>query len=92
MSATSTAALTGTGTGVIPAPEGVTPDLKNPERHYYTANLVVVIVGVTVSTLCLLVRVYTRVVIVRKWLLDDDFRSNNPSPTPMYAPLTSIST
>ncbi|GCB26256.1 hypothetical protein AAWM_09141 [Aspergillus awamori] len=55
MSATSTAALTGTGTGVIPAPEGVTPDLKDPERHYYTANLVVVIVGVTVSTLCLLV-------------------------------------
>ncbi|GKZ61662.1 hypothetical protein AnigIFM56816_011445 [Aspergillus niger] len=92
MSATSTAALTGTGTGVIPAPEGVTPDLKDPERHYYTANLVVVIVGVTVSTLCLLVRVYTRVVIVRKWLLDDDFRSNNPSPTPMYAPPTSIST
>ncbi|KAL7659137.1 hypothetical protein ACMYSQ_002077 [Aspergillus niger] len=71
MSATSTAALTGTGTGVIPAPEGVTPDLKDPERHYYTANLVVVIVGVTVSTLCLLVRIYTRVVIVRKWLLDD---------------------
>lgn len=71
MSATSTAALTGTGTGVIPAPEGVTPDLKDPERHYHTANLVVVIVGVTVSTLCLLVRVYTRVVIVRKWLLDD---------------------
>ncbi|GKZ37676.1 hypothetical protein AbraIFM66950_009325 [Aspergillus brasiliensis] len=72
MSATSTAAFTGTGTGVIPAPVGVTPDLESPERHYYTANLVVVIVGVTVSALCLLVKIYTRVVIVRKWLLDDD--------------------
>ncbi|GKZ16878.1 hypothetical protein AbraIFM66951_006371 [Aspergillus brasiliensis] len=71
MSATSTAAFTGTGTGVIPAPVGVTPDLESPERHYYTANLVVVIVGVTVSALCLLVKIYTRVVIVRKWLLDD---------------------
>ncbi|OJZ89672.1 hypothetical protein ASPFODRAFT_42955 [Aspergillus luchuensis CBS 106.47] len=71
MSATSTAASTGTGTGVIPAPVGVTPDLDSPEKHYYTANLVVVTIGVTISTLGLLVRLYTRVVIVRKWLLDD---------------------
>ncbi|RAH60210.1 hypothetical protein BO85DRAFT_391675, partial [Aspergillus piperis CBS 112811] len=76
MSATSTAVLTGTGTGVIPAPVGVTPDLDSPEKHYYTANLVVVIIGVTISTLGLLVRLYTRVVIVRKWLLDDGGYTN----------------
>ncbi|PYH75058.1 uncharacterized protein BO88DRAFT_448830 [Aspergillus vadensis CBS 113365] len=76
MSATSTAALTGTGTGVIPAPVGVTPDLDSPEKHYYTANLVVVTVGVTISALGLLVRLYTRVVIVRKWLLDDGGYTN----------------
>ncbi|PYH28417.1 uncharacterized protein BO87DRAFT_452153 [Aspergillus neoniger CBS 115656] len=76
MSATSTAASTGTGTGVIPAPVGVTPDLDSPEKHYYTANLVVVTIGVTISTLGLLVRLYTRVVIVRKWLLDDGGYTN----------------
>ena len=71
MSATSTAPPTQSGTGVISAPTGVAPDLTDPTRHYHLANLVVVIVGVTVSTLCLLVRIYTRVVIVRKWYLDD---------------------
>ncbi|RAL05419.1 uncharacterized protein BO80DRAFT_499067 [Aspergillus ibericus CBS 121593] len=72
MSATSTAAPTESGTGVIAPPTGVLPDLTDPAKHYYLANLVVVIVGVTVSTLCLLVRIYTRMVIVRRWYLDDD--------------------
>ncbi|PYH41100.1 uncharacterized protein BP01DRAFT_350024 [Aspergillus saccharolyticus JOP 1030-1] len=58
-------------TGVIAAPPGVTPDFTHPAQHLHTANRVVVIVGLTVSAICLLVRIYSRVAIVRKWMLDD---------------------
>ncbi|PWY90016.1 hypothetical protein BO70DRAFT_415451 [Aspergillus heteromorphus CBS 117.55] len=63
---------TTTTTGEIAPPAGVTPDFTDPSRYLQTANRVVVIVGVTASAICLLVRTYTRVVIMRKWMLDDD--------------------
>ncbi|PYH92524.1 hypothetical protein BO71DRAFT_357091 [Aspergillus ellipticus CBS 707.79] len=60
-----------TDTGVIAPPAGVTPNLDDPTRHLLTANRLVVIVGVTISAFSLLVRTYTRLVIIRQWMLDD---------------------
>ncbi|RAH70055.1 uncharacterized protein BO66DRAFT_420652 [Aspergillus aculeatinus CBS 121060] len=59
-------------TGVIAPPAGVTPDFAHPTRHLHTANRVVVIVGTTASAISLLVRIYSRLVVVRKWMLDDN--------------------
>ncbi|KAK1142861.1 hypothetical protein N8T08_007295 [Aspergillus melleus] len=58
-------------TAALPAPEGDVADFEHPERYLYTANKVVVIVGLVLSTLCMLVRSYTRFVVLRKMLLDD---------------------
>ncbi|PYI32701.1 hypothetical protein BP00DRAFT_471966 [Aspergillus indologenus CBS 114.80] len=58
-------------TGVIAPPAGITPDFAHPTRHLHTANRVVVIVGTTASAISLLVRIYSRLVVVRKWMLDD---------------------
>lgn len=52
-------------------PDGVVATFSHPERYLHTANKVVVIVGVVLSTLCLLVRCYTRFAVMRKLLLDD---------------------
>ena len=62
---------TDSDTAAMPAPEGEVANFAHPERYLHTANKVVVIVGLVVSTLCLLVRGYTRVVVVRKLLPDD---------------------
>ena len=55
----------------MPAPEGEVADFSHPYRYMHTANKVVVIVGLVLSTICLLVRCYTRVTVMRKLLLDD---------------------
>ncbi|PLB53791.1 hypothetical protein P170DRAFT_469276 [Aspergillus steynii IBT 23096] len=55
----------------MPAPEGEVADFSHPYRYLHTANKVVVIVGLVLSTICLLVRCYTRVTVMRKLLLDD---------------------
>ncbi|RAL13056.1 uncharacterized protein BO97DRAFT_450383 [Aspergillus homomorphus CBS 101889] len=59
-------------TGVTAPPAGVTPDFTHPAQYLHTTNRVVVIVGIAVSSVCLLVRIYSRVMVVRKWMLDDN--------------------
>ncbi|KAI9042648.1 uncharacterized protein KD926_005254 [Aspergillus affinis] len=58
-------------TAALAAPKGEVSDFSHPDRYLHTANKVVVIVGLVLSTLCLLMRCYTRGLVMRRLLLDD---------------------
>lgn len=56
--------------GVVPPPPGVTPDF-NSRPWLLNANRIAVGVGVTLCTLSLLMRLYTKASISRKFWWDD---------------------
>ena len=56
--------------GVVPPPPGVTVDF-NQHPHLYTTNMILISVGLVFSTLSLLLRVFTRAYIMRKFETDD---------------------
>lgn len=57
--------------GVVPAPPGVTLDFDYSHPWLYNANMTLTGIGLVVSTASLLLRVYTRVHILRKFEMDD---------------------
>ncbi|RJE18980.1 hypothetical protein PHISCL_08688 [Aspergillus sclerotialis] len=57
--------------GVVPPPPGVTPDFDYSHPRLYRSNMVLISVGQVFSTMSLLLRVYTRVHILRKFETDD---------------------
>ncbi|KAL5332524.1 hypothetical protein BJX70DRAFT_404501 [Aspergillus crustosus] len=62
--------------GVIPPPPGVTPSLNNPENSYQrfrTANSIISGIGIGLCTFCLVMRVYTKARLLRKFWWDDMF-------------------
>ncbi|KAL6228785.1 hypothetical protein BDW75DRAFT_250640 [Aspergillus navahoensis] len=56
---------------VVPAPPGVIPDFDAPNIWLRTANLVLVVVGLAISTSCLVMRTYTKARIIRNLWWDD---------------------
>jgi hypothetical protein len=56
---------------VVPAPPGVIPDFDTPNIWLRTANLVLVVVGLAISTSCLVMRTYTKARIIRNFWWDD---------------------
>jgi hypothetical protein len=56
---------------VVPAPPGVIPDFDTPNIWLRTANLVLVVVGLAISTSCLVMRTYTKARIIRNLWWDD---------------------
>ncbi len=56
---------------IVPAPDGYTVDLQNPQRRGEAVITWVGIVGMTISTALLLIRVYTKIVLVKKMSPDD---------------------
>ncbi|KAL4860828.1 hypothetical protein BDV12DRAFT_191474 [Aspergillus spectabilis] len=60
-----------TPTPVVPAPPGVTPDFNTPHIWLRTANRVIVVVGLVISSCCLIMRTYTKTCIMRKIWWDD---------------------
>ncbi|KAL3440649.1 hypothetical protein BJX65DRAFT_300330 [Aspergillus insuetus] len=56
---------------VVPAPPGVIPNLDNPNIWLRTANRVLVVVGLSISTGCLIMRTYTKARIIRNLWWDD---------------------
>lgn len=57
--------------GVAPPPPGMTPDFDYSNPWLYTANMALIGTGLVLSTTSLLLRVYTRVHILRKFEADD---------------------
>ncbi|KAJ5933620.1 hypothetical protein N7454_005949 [Penicillium verhagenii] len=57
--------------GQAPPPPGVTPDFHS-RPWLLNANRIAVAVGVTVSTLFLIMRIYTKAYLIRKFWWDDD--------------------
>ena len=53
-----------------PPPPGVTPNFVNPPNHT-TLAIAVMTVGLTASTLVLLMRIYTKVYLIRSLALED---------------------
>lgn len=58
-------------TGVVPPPPGVTPDFDYSHPWLYTTNMVLIGVGLALSTGFLLLRIYTRARILHKFGPDD---------------------
>ncbi|KAJ5921066.1 hypothetical protein N7466_009392 [Penicillium verhagenii] len=56
--------------GEAPPPPGVTPDFHS-RPWLLNANRIAVAVGVTVSTLFLIMRIYTKSCVIRKFWWDD---------------------
>ncbi|KAL4981840.1 hypothetical protein BDW68DRAFT_196014 [Aspergillus falconensis] len=61
----------GTPVPVVPAPPGVIPDFNTPRIWLRTANRVLVVVGLALSSVCLIMRTYTKARIMRKLWWDD---------------------
>jgi hypothetical protein len=57
--------------GVIPPPPGVTPDFDYSNPWKFKTDLVIVGVGLSLSTLCLAMRIYTRACLLSKFGWDD---------------------
>lgn len=57
--------------GVTPPPPGVTPDFDYSDPWLYTPNMALIGTGLVLSTTSLLLRVYTRVHILRKFEAGD---------------------
>jgi hypothetical protein len=56
---------------VVPAPPGVIPDFDSPNIWLRTANRVIVVVGLSISLACLIMRTYTKARIIRRLWWDD---------------------
>lgn len=56
---------------IVPAPLGYLVDLQNPQRRGEALITWVGIIGMVIATALLLVRVYTKVVLVKKISADD---------------------
>ncbi|CAL5875176.1 uncharacterized protein PFLUO_LOCUS9480 [Penicillium psychrofluorescens] len=57
--------------GMAPPPPGVTPTFNNEYPWLYNANVSIIVFGLTISCICLGLRVWTRVYLLRKFGLDD---------------------
>lgn len=57
--------------GVAPPPPGITPDFDYSHPWKYKTDLVIVGVGLTLSTLFLAMRVFTRACLLSKFGWDD---------------------
>ncbi|KAJ8109483.1 hypothetical protein OPT61_g7428 [Boeremia exigua] len=56
---------------IVPAPDGYIVDLQNPQRRGEAVITWVGIIGMVIATTLLLIRVYTKVVLVKKMTSDD---------------------
>lgn len=56
---------------IVPAPPGYVVDLENPQRRGESIITWVGIIGMVLATTLLLVRAYTKVVLVKKMASDD---------------------
>ncbi|CEL10859.1 hypothetical protein ASPCAL13967 [Aspergillus calidoustus] len=56
---------------VSPPPIGVTPDFNASSGHLQTASTAIAAVGIAISTICLLIRIYTKARLLRKFWFDD---------------------
>jgi hypothetical protein len=56
--------------GALPPPPGVNPNFENPESQGYRVILTIVILF-PMATIAVFLRVYTRIVIVRNFGIDD---------------------
>ncbi|KAJ5756086.1 hypothetical protein N7533_005629 [Penicillium manginii] len=65
--------------GVIPPPAGVTPDFDYSNPWELKTDLVIVGIGLTLSTLFLAMRIYTRACLLSKFGWDDDIFLGNAS-------------
>ncbi|PTU22107.1 hypothetical protein P175DRAFT_0516082 [Aspergillus ochraceoroseus IBT 24754] len=64
-------------TGVAPAPEGVTPDFNDSSGHLKTTGETIAAVALTLSTSCLVMRIYTKMHLLRRFWIDDDGYSHS---------------
>ncbi|KAL3444716.1 hypothetical protein BJX65DRAFT_297523 [Aspergillus insuetus] len=62
---------------VSPSPIGVTPDFNASNGHLQTASTAIAAVGISISTTCLLMRIYTKARLLRKFWFDDDGHSRS---------------
>ncbi|KKK21644.1 hypothetical protein ARAM_005248, partial [Aspergillus rambellii] len=60
-------------TGVAPAPEGVTPDFNDSSGHLKTTGETIAAVALTLSTSCLVMRIYTKMHLLRRFWIDDGY-------------------
>ncbi|KAL3496538.1 hypothetical protein BJX62DRAFT_232207 [Aspergillus germanicus] len=58
---------------IIPPPPGVTPDPNNPHRRFRTTNLIIGAVGMSLCTIFLAMRIYTKAHLLHRFWLDDVF-------------------
>jgi len=56
---------------IVPAPPGYVVDLENPQRRGESIITWVGIIGMVIATTLLLIRAYTKVMIVKKMASDD---------------------
>lgn len=56
---------------IVPTPTGYVVDLENPQRRGEAVIIWVGIVGLVVATILLVIRAYTKVVLVKKVASDD---------------------
>ncbi|KAL4869194.1 hypothetical protein BDV12DRAFT_208736 [Aspergillus spectabilis] len=59
--------------GVVPPPPGVTPDLdgSRPDGRFRDTNFIIASIGISLCTICLSMRVYTKARLLRKFWWDD---------------------
>ncbi|KAL3457987.1 hypothetical protein BJX64DRAFT_292649 [Aspergillus heterothallicus] len=58
---------------VAPPPPGVTPDPHNPHARFKTTNVVIATVGISLCTVSLAMRIYTKAHLLHRFWLDDVF-------------------
>jgi hypothetical protein len=56
---------------IIPAPDGYVVDFDNPQMQYVAQSYIVAAVEMTLAFLFLLQRLYTKIVIVKQFQLED---------------------
>ncbi|QDS72191.1 hypothetical protein FKW77_004981 [Venturia effusa] len=67
-------AMVDLGKPIVPAPEGYVVDLDNPQRRGEAVIIWVGIIGLVVATLLLMLRAYTKIVLVKRFAADDFIR------------------
>ncbi|KAL2828321.1 hypothetical protein BJY01DRAFT_240953 [Aspergillus pseudoustus] len=58
---------------VVPPPPGVTPNPDNPHARFKSANVIIAAVGISLCTVSLAMRIYTKALLLHRFWLDDVF-------------------